>query len=546
MSDYLQTVQDQTIKKLREMLRKFADGDSKTRVVPLAVPTGWGKTRIALQSVFRANYKHKHHTYNPTIFLWPQKTDHLREVWGIRKEDGKVCVEWDGLVDDELELKKKYKKYDFYYVTNDFKNYWAAKKGTTYYKDRNAVKKIIKNCAPGPIVFIVDEWHMDGILEAFGDFLEDKTEKIKECKPQNISRLYQSLATEFIRKFFLCYSKREKVPLKRKLFVLLLSATPISLTKAMDKDDDTDFEKDVQSYVKRFRALASVGNREMVYQLYKNYPQAVATQVKKLKNEKKRNINPNLKKWVKAYCETKVEEGSGLIYMREQYAFAKKNSLKLQALKSLLEEYGGLDKNPEHKFVIFCHYEEVANGVCDYLNKNKARACFLQKKNRELIIDTFNGDVSEEAYNPDYDYPILILMDHDSQGLSLHKNNPWLIHYELAWNPIRIIQRFGRVWRFKKENGQLHLTPPRVFHIPFTYSSEEEQIKRLERRWEFLDSLKPKEAEDKKQKKKKPKKKLKKGKKEKVAKNDIMMDLSPIPMKYALGLRWTPDPEDVG
>ena len=178
MNDYLQIVQDQTINKLRVMLKKFADGDLKTRVVPLAVPTGWGKTRIALQSVFGAKYDKKHHTYEPTIFLWPQKTEHLKEVWGIYKEDGEVCVEWDGLVDDELKLKKKY---DFYYVTNDFKNYWTAKKRTTFYNARKAVEKTFKDCGPGPIVFIVDEWHMDKILEAFDDFLGDYTEKIKEC-----------------------------------------------------------------------------------------------------------------------------------------------------------------------------------------------------------------------------------------------------------------------------------------------------------------------------------------------------------------------------
>lgn len=540
MSDDLQKVQDKTINKLREMLRKFADSDSKTRVVPLAVPTGWGKTRIALQSVFKAKFNHKHQTYKPSIFLWPQKTAHLKEVWGICKEDCKVCVEWDGLVDDELNLRKMY-KHDFYYVTNDFKNYWAAKRGTTYYKDRKAVENILKDCGPGPIVFIVDEWHADGILEAFKDYLEGYKEKIDECKPQNKSQLYKGLATQFIRKFFL-------VPPKRKLFVLLLSATPISLTKAMDDANDKTFEESVRSYVNLFKALALVGNKEKEYELYKNYPQAVATQVKKLKIEKTKNIDSELEecsKWVDAYCETKPENCNGLIYMREQYAFAKEDSLKLQALKSLLEKYGGLGNNLEHKFVIFCHYEKVAQRVFTYLKKNNASVCFLQKKNRKLIIDTFNGEISADEYDSKYDYSILILMDRDSQGLSLHKNekNPWLIHYELAWNPIRIIQRFGRVWRFKKtKKGPLHLTLPKVFHLPFSYSSEEEQINRLERRWKFLDSLKPNEKKEK--SKKKNEKKSKKAKEEKAKQNIIMMDLSPIPMKYALGRRWTPEPEE--
>ena len=462
------------------------------------------------------------------IFFWPQKTPHLWDVWGIGKEDGRVCVEWEDIVDDDLNLKEEF-DYDRYYVTKTFKNYWNCKEDTSYREERECVKEKFRGRCNNPIVFIVDEWHTDGILEAFSDFLNG----------ENANR---QLAEMFIRRFFLL----EQFP-KKKLFVLLLSATPISLTEAMDDDNEGDFEEGVNFYVKLFSALAAVGNQNKEYNLYKNYPEAVEEQKKELSQEKKKKISAKLNepsKWVYAYCKTKVENKPGLIYMKEQYAFAKNKSLKLQALKNLLETYECLGDNPEHKIVIFCHYEKVATGVYKYLTDKGVRACFLRPKHkkRKLIIDTFNGEVSEEddEYDSEYDFPILILMDQDSQGLSLHKKNPWLIHYELAWNPIRIIQRFGRVWRFiKKEGGELELTKPKVFYLPFTYSSEEEQINRLKRRWDFLDSLKPNGKKE----EKKPKKNKKELDKKNKTKN-IMMDLSPISMEYALGRRWTPEPTE--
>lgn len=134
---------------------------------------------------------------------------------------------------------------------------------------------------------------------------------------------------------------------------------------------------------------------------------------------------------------------------------------------------------------------------------------------------------------------ILIVTDRDSQGIDLHRSNAYLVHYELAWNPIRIIQRFGRVWRIiqreyktRPRNGEkakkvkkTEMTCPRAFYLPFTYSSEEEQINRLRRRWKFLESLDDEMST------------------EKVKKNRASMSFAAIPFKIALGTRWTPEPD---
>ena len=48
-----------------------------------------------------------------------------------------------------------------------------------------------------------------------------------------------------------------------------------------------------------------------------------------------------------------------------------------------------------------------------------------------------------------------------------------------------MIQRFGRTWRIMEKTG--NLTKTVAYHIPHTYSSDEEVLNRLKRRWEILE-----------------------------------------------------------
>ena len=159
-----------------------------------------------------------------------------------------------------------------------------------------------------------------------------------------------------------------------------------------------------------------------------------------------------------------------------------------------------------------------------------SKAVFLEAsgKSREKTIESFNKYPIEDSFQ------VLILMDRDSQGISLHESKAWLIHYELSWNPIRIIQRFGRVWRLFLNNpddeNSLELTCPKAFCIPFSYSGEEEQLNRLSRRWKFLSEI-SKEENDKEENKKSVK-----------DANKPLMNLTPIPYEIALGKRLTPEP----
>lgn len=85
---------------------------------------------------------------------------------------------------------------------------------------------------------------------------------------------------------------------------------------------------------------------------------------------------------------------------------------------------------------------------------------------------------------------ILIVTDSCSESIDLHEKANLLIHYELPWSPIRIMQRVGRLWRIRdndKKGGIPFL--PGVIHFAHYGSIDEEILSRLKRRWHYLKVL---------------------------------------------------------
>src|SRR5690606_34168631 len=78
---------------------------------------------------------------------------------------------------------------------------------------------------------------------------------------------------------------------------------------------------------------------------------------------------------------------------------------------------------------------------------NEILTCFSPlSKNREVLFDKNPGDID-----------ILIATDCISEGQNLHDCD-YLINYDIHWNPVRIIQRFGRIDRIGSLNDQIQLT----------------------------------------------------------------------------------------
>ncbi|MDI6802887.1 MAG: helicase-related protein [Bacteroidota bacterium] len=124
---------------------------------------------------------------------------------------------------------------------------------------------------------------------------------------------------------------------------------------------------------------------------------------------------------------------------------------KLKRLINLLNDDKELKTK---KVIIFTQYRDTAR----YLYKQlKAKGLddieeldSTSKKDREIVIKRFSPyyNCSEEEVQKYLNQPIRILISTDilSEGLNLQDAN-LLINYDLHWNPVRLMQRIGRVDR---------------------------------------------------------------------------------------------------
>lgn len=539
--------QNQCIGKLQSYIKSFISNgsDSITRVMSVSIPTGWGKTRIAIQSILHsANEK-------ATIVLWPQRKDHAEEIWQRprdwkAKDNSRSCSIPNWLPIDEDEERNTFSYFEYNgkdwiqkqsirktnFIKQNEKNsffFIFNRKKTSKVKvqQRTAIKNSHIQNKQSPIFFIIDEWHSRDFLEKFEKYRIDR---------ENIFSDYDEVAKAEL--FW-----REKLlgcNTKRKLFVMLLSATPLASTSRMDllyeKVTEKEIEQQNQADESAFETLTDVGNqnrdKDNPYAVYEIYPNVlkhkmdflkkesnqVLEKIERLRNEKPCNFpilgDKNLCKWsedylriLKAIDKKDNNTYGNVVYQKEQSAILALRARKFKALCELLKLY------EEKKFLIFCSYrKEVARkleiALKNVMKKDSIR--YLNNCSRRSTLADFNKPEGKIKY--------LIATDKDSQGIDLQNSGAWLIHYELPWNPIRVIQRFGRVWRFN-QNGdgadETELTCPVAFRIPSTYSAEEEKINRLERRWDVLSKILT----------------------QKSAKH-----LCPVDFDIAMGIRVTPDP----
>lgn len=82
---------------------------------------------------------------------------------------------------------------------------------------------------------------------------------------------------------------------------------------------------------------------------------------------------------------------------------------------------------------------------------------------------------------------VLVTSDRLSESIDLHNTCEILIHFDLDWSPLRMIQRYGRLWRIEKPTKSPK--PPAVYHMIQPGSVDEEILWRLEKRWESLRKL---------------------------------------------------------
>lgn len=110
-----------------------------------------------------------------------------------------------------------------------------------------------------------------------------------------------------------------------------------------------------------------------------------------------------------------------------------------------------LTGEPKRKIVIFSEYADTVKYLAPVLEK--------QFNNRVLVVDgtlspkkinEINKNFDASAKEQDDEYDILLSTDKISEGFNLNRAG-LVVNYDIPWNPVRVIQRVGRINRIGKK-----------------------------------------------------------------------------------------------
>jgi hypothetical protein len=153
-----------------------------------------------------------------------------------------------------------------------------------------------------------------------------------------------------------------------------------------------------------------------------------------------------------------------------------KRDAKLHALREMIERKAGAPVNPgNRKIIVFTAFADTATYLYDSLAPWAKTALGMESalvtgagRNR-TTIPGLRRDLGSilAAFSPgsmerppdlatDGELDLLIATDCISEGQNL-QDCDWLINYDIHWNPVRIIQRFGRIDRIGSPNEQIQL-----------------------------------------------------------------------------------------
>ena len=164
-----------------------------------------------------------------------------------------------------------------------------------------------------------------------------------------------------------------------------------------------------------------------------------------------------------------------------------------EKLRSLLALLRNVDS--EH-VLVFCVHRAVARAVRRHVSeefagdKNCEVRCAVDMKPDELAVAVkwFNAPTTRLRR-------VFVATEACSESIDLHLRANVLVHYELPWSPLRILQRVGRLWRLRPGDSNSakgrSLVPklPAVVHFVHSGSVDEEIFARLDRRWAYLRNL---------------------------------------------------------
>ncbi|MFH1780617.1 MAG: helicase-related protein, partial [Candidatus Nealsonbacteria bacterium] len=106
---------------------------------------------------------------------------------------------------------------------------------------------------------------------------------------------------------------------------------------------------------------------------------------------------------------------------------------------------------PKRKVIIFSEYLGTVNHLEKILTKHFGRRMLVvggDLSARAISLINRNFDASHKE--PAHDYDVLLATDRISEGFNLNRAG-MVINYDIPWNPVRVIQRVGRINRISKK-----------------------------------------------------------------------------------------------
>jgi len=193
--------------------------------------------------------------------------------------------------------------------------------------------------------------------------------------------------------------------------------------------------------------------------------------IKKIEEEESReNIIEELKNYEEKLKSKNIDHNS-YIYdiknLKDSFIKDIKSDIKLfQELKKDIEDLGLLNNDPKseklveevkkyvgekRKVVIFTEYRDTARYLKEVLEKHFGERVLsvignLSDKTTKDLYANFDAQYKKQEDK----YDILITTDKLSEGFNLNRAGV-VINYDIPWNPVRVIQRVGRINRIGKK-----------------------------------------------------------------------------------------------
>ncbi len=113
----------------------------------------------------------------------------------------------------------------------------------------------------------------------------------------------------------------------------------------------------------------------------------------------------------------------------------------------------------QHRTLVFTQFAETATYLAERLGSQFGRTALATGSTSGLlgIARRFAPKANRVEIDPDQQIDLLITTDTLSEGVNLQDADT-LINYDLHWNPLRLIQRAGRIDRIGSEHEEIHIS----------------------------------------------------------------------------------------